>query len=70
MSLEMHARNQLSSEVIYKGCSLISAIGLITFTVSALWQRALYQVKAGSFPRTQIPNTLICYAMLFGYITV
>ena len=30
-----------------------------SFTVSALWQCALYQMKAGSFPSRQIPNTLI-----------
>ena len=47
-----------------------SAIGLITFTVSALWHCVLYQMKARSFPSRQIPNTLIYYARLFGNIAV
>ena len=56
---------------VYEGCSLISAIGLVTFTVSALWQCALYQMKAGSFPNRQIPNTdILIYARLFGNIAV
>ena len=55
---------------MYEGCSLISAVGLITFTVSALWQRALYQMEAESFPSRQIPITLIYHAMLFGTIAV
>ena len=60
-----HAQeNDLS---IYEGCSLISANGLITLTVSVLWQCALYQMKAGSLPSREIPNTLIFYARLFGH---
>ena len=31
---------------LYEGCSLRSVIGLIILTLSALWQRALYQLKA------------------------
>ena len=56
--------------VRYEGCSLTSAIGLITFTLSALWQCALHQMKAGSFASGQIPNTLKYYARLFGNIAV
>ena len=52
-------------ERIYEGRSLISAVSLITLSVSALWQFALYQIKAGSFPSRQIPNTLIYYAKRF-----
>ena len=32
--------------------------------------RALYQLKAGSFPSRQVPNTLINHASLFGNIAV
>ena len=45
-------------------------LGLITLAVSTLWQCALYQIKAGSFPSRQIPNTLIYYARLCGNIAV
>ena len=54
----------------YEGCSLNSVIGLIAFPVSAIWQCALYQMEAGSFPSRQIPNTLIYYARRFGNIAV
>ena len=38
-------------KLTYEGCSLISAIGLITFTVSALWQCARYiRWKLDLFP--------------------
>ena len=52
----------------YETCFSVSATGLITFTVSALWQCALYQMKAGSFPSRHIPNILIYYANVFGNI--
>ena len=48
----------------------IRPIGLITFTVSALWQCALYQVKAEYLPSRKIPNILIYYGRLFGNIAV
>ena len=55
---------------LYEGCSLISATELITFTIGAIWQCALHQMKAGSFPSRQMPNTLMYYARLFGNIAV
>ena len=47
---------------VTRGVFFNNAVGLITCTVSALWQFALYQMKAGVFPGSQIPSTLIYYA--------
>ena len=56
--------------LIYEGCSLISALCLIIFIVSPLWQCVLCQMKVGSFSNRLITNTLIYYARLFGNIAV
>ena len=56
----------------YEGCSVISALCLITFIVNTLWQCGVrvYEMNGGWLSSRLIPNVLLCYARLHGHHAV